>query len=380
MGSTEEMLGFFGGAFRGMPVLVTGHTGFKGSWLSIWLRELGAEVIGYSVDVPTTPSNFEASRLGERMTDVRGDVRNLDALCRVIEEHKPQAVFHLAAQPIVRLSYAEPKETFDVNVGGTVNLLEAVRLTGSVKAVVCITSDKCYENREWLWGYREIDRLGGHDPYSASKAMAELAVASYRQSFFSVESYDEHGVALASARAGNVIGGGDWAQDRLVVDCMRALMAGEPIPVRNPHSVRPWQLVLEPLSGYLWLAAKLLQEDGGRYAEAWNFAPREQVVVSVGDLVQKLIELWGAGEWQNLSAGQAQAPHETALLRLSREKATNRLGWQPVYDWHEAVAETVSWFRVYHDHGADIDMYDACVGQIARYVGHARELGVVWAL
>jgi CDP-glucose 4,6-dehydratase len=377
MGSTEEMQAAFGGAFRGMPVLVTGHTGFKGSWLSIWLKELGAEVIGYSVDVPTAPSNFEASRLGQRMVDVRGDVRDLDALCRVIEEHKPRAVFHLAAQPIVRLSYAEPKETFDVNVGGTINLLEAVRLTDSIKTVVCITSDKCYENREWLWGYREIDRLGGHDPYSASKAMAELAVASYRQSFFPAETHD--GVSLASVRAGNVIGGGDWAQDRLVVDCMRALMDGEPIPIRNPHSVRPWQLVLEPLSGYLWLAAKLVQE-GGRYAEAWNFAPPESVSVRVGDLVQELIVLWGAGEWQDLSAGQAQAPHETSLLRLSWEKAANRLGWRAVYDWHEAAAETVSWFKVYHEHGADMDMYDACVGQVARYVGRARELGILWAL
>lgn len=362
-----------------MPVLVTGHTGFKGSWLSIWLKELGAEVIGYSVGVPTVPSNFEASHLGQQMGDARGDVRDLDGLCRVIEEHKPQVVFHLAAQPIVRLSYAEPKETFDVNVGGTVNILEAVRLTDSVKAVVCVTSDKCYENREWLWGYREIDRLGGHDPYSTSKAMVELAVASYRRSFFPVETYDEHGVALASVRAGNVIGGGDWARDRLVVDCMRALMDGEPIPVRNPHSVRPWQLVLEPLSGYLWLAAKLVQ-DGQRFAEAWNFGPPEHASVNVGDLVQKLIELWGSGEWEDLSAGQAQAPHETGLLRLSWEKAANRLGWRPIYDWHEAAAETVSWFKTYHEHGTGMDMYDACVGQIARYVDRARGLGVAWAL
>jgi len=368
----------FGRVFHRMPVLVTGHTGFKGSWLSIWLQELGAEVVGYSVDVPTVPSNFGATRLGQRVVDVRGDVRDLDALRRVIEEHEPRVVFHLAAQPIVRLSYAEPKETFDINVGGAVNVLEAVRLTDSVEAVVCVTSDKCYENREWLWGYREIDRLGGHDPYSASKAMTELAVASYRRSFFPVETYAEHGTALASARAGNVIGGGDWAQDRLVVDCMRALMDGEPILVRNPHSVRPWQLVLEPLSGYLWLAAKLVQE-GGRFAEAWNFAPPEHVAVSVGDLVQKLIELWGAGEWEDLSAGQARAPHETGLLRLSWEKAANRLGWRPVYDWHEAAAETVSWFKTYHEHGAEMDLYDACVGQIARYVDRARELGIVWA-
>jgi CDP-glucose 4,6-dehydratase len=319
------------------------------------------------------------------VVDVRGDVRDLDALCRVVEEHGPQVIFHLAAQPIVRLSYAEPKETFDVNVGGTVNVLEAVRRTESVRAVVCVTSDKCYENREWLWGYREIDRLGGHDPYSASKAMAELAVASYRRSFFPAKTYDERTgssgprVAVASARAGNVIGGGDWAQDRLVADCMRALMAGEPIPVRNPLSVRPWQLVLEPLSGYLWLAAKLVQE-GGAFAEAWNFGPSERMAVSVGDLVRRLIDLWGSGEWQDLSAGQAQAPHETGLLRLSWEKAANRLGWRPIYDWHGAVAETVSWFKTYHEHGADMDMYDACVGQIVRYVERARELGVAWAL
>jgi CDP-glucose 4,6-dehydratase len=380
------MRNVFGGVFEGMKVLVTGHTGFKGSWLSVWLEELGAEVIGYSLDPPTVPSNFEASHLGQRMVDVRGDVRNLDSLRRVIEEHEPQVVFHLAAQSIVRLSYAEPKETFDVNVGGTVNVLEAARLADSVKAVVCITSDKCYENQEWLWGYREIDRLGGHDPYSASKAMAELTVASYRRSFFPAKARDTEQtgrsgprVAVASARAGNVIGGGDWAQDRLVVDCMRALMDGRPIPVRNPHSVRPWQLVLEPLSGYLWLAAKLVQE-GEAFAEAWNFGPSERVAVSVGDLVQKLIELWGSGEWEDLSAGQAQAPHETGLLRLSWEKAANRLGWRPVYGWREAATETVSWFKTYRNHGADMDMYEPCVGQIVRYVDRARGLGVEWAL
>jgi CDP-glucose 4,6-dehydratase len=369
----------FGKIFRGIPVLVTGHTGFKGSWLSIWLKELGAEVIGYSVGVPTSPSNFEASRLGQRMVDVRDDVRSLGALYNVIGELKPQVVFHLAAQPIVRLSYAEPKETFDVNVGGTVNVLEAVRLTASVKAVVCITSDKCYENQEWVWGYRENDRLGGYDPYSASKAMAELAIAAYRRSFFPTDRYEEHGVAIASTRAGNVIGGGDWGKDRLVADCMRALMVGEPIPVRNPRSVRPWQHVLEPLSGYLWLAVRLLQE-GARFAEAWNFGPSEREAVGVGDLVQELIALWGAGEWEDLSAGQAQAPHEAGLLRLSWEKAANRLGWRPVYDWRAAAAETVAWYRTYQERGADADMYGTCVEQIARYVDRAREIGIEWAL
>ncbi|MFQ5874282.1 MAG: CDP-glucose 4,6-dehydratase, partial [Dehalococcoidia bacterium] len=217
----------FEGVFQGIPVLVTGHTGFKGSWLSIWLNELGAKVIGYSLDPPTVPSNFEASRLSQRVVDIRSDVRKLDALCRVIEEFKPQVVFHLAAQAIVLESYASPKDTFDINVGGTVNVLEAIRLTTSVKAAVCITSDKCYENQEWMWGYREIDRLGGRDPYSASKAMAELAISAYRQSFFPTDRYEEHGVAVASTRAGNVIGGGDWGKDRIVSDSVRALMEGQ---------------------------------------------------------------------------------------------------------------------------------------------------------
>ena len=365
--------GTFHGVFRGMPVLVTGHTGFKGSWLSVWLNELGASVVGYSLDPPSVPSNFEVSRLAQRVFDVRNDVRRLDALCDVIEEFKPQVIFHLAAQPIVRVSYADPKETFDVNVGGTVNVLEATRLTNSVRAVVCITSDKCYEDQGWVWGYRESDALGGHDPYSASKAMAELAISAYRRSFFPAEKYDEHRVGIASARAGNVIGGGDWGEDRLVPDCMRALVEGRPIPIRYPHYVRPWQSVLESLSGYLWLATKLLQE-GVEFAEAWNFGPSGQLAVSVQGLVEKLIELWGSGEWEDVTSDDA--PHEMGLLRLSWEKAANRLGWQPVYTWREAVAETVDWFRRY---AAGVDMYDTCVEQIGGYVDRARELGVAWA-
>jgi CDP-glucose 4,6-dehydratase len=314
--------------------------------------------------------------LAKLVIDVRNDVRELDALQAVIDEHKPQVVFHLAAQPIVRVSYEEPKETFGVNVGGTVNLLEAVRLTGSVRAFVCVTTDKVYDDQEWLWGYRENDRLGGHDPYSASKAMAELAVASYRRSFFPAEKIAEHGVGVASARAGNVIGGGDWGKDRLVPDCMRALMEGRVIPIRFPSYVRPWQLVLEPLAGYLWLGAKLLQE-GGEYAEAWNFGPREQAAVTVRELVQTLIEGWGSGEWKDVSS--EKDPHETALLRLSWEKAANRLDWQPVYDWHEAAAATVDWHKTYHEGGSGVDMYGPCVEHIRQYVDRARELGVAWA-
>jgi CDP-glucose 4,6-dehydratase len=367
----------FGGVFQGMPVLVTGHTGFKGSWLSIWLNELGAKVIGYSLGPPTVPNNFGVSRLAQRVVDTRSDVRQLDALRRVVEEFKPQVLFHLAAQPIVRESYANPKDTFDTNVGGTVNILEAIRLTSSVEAAVCITSDKCYQNQEWTWGYREIDRLGGHDPYSASKAMAELAISAYRQSFFPAERYEEHRTAVASTRAGNVIGGGDWGNDRLVPDSMRALMKGQAIRIRNPHSVRPWQFILEPLSGYLWLAAKLLRE-GCRFAEAWNFGPPERLAISVRDLVQKLIQLWGVGDWEDVSSDQA--PHEAGLLSLSWEKAANLLGWRPVYTWHEALAETVEWFKKYHESDSGGDMYNTCVEQIRRYVDRARELDVVWAL
>ena len=366
----------FGGIFQAMPVLVTGHTGFKGSWLSIWLNELGAKVIGYSLDVPTTPSNFEASHLAQRVVDVRGDVRDVGALCRVIEEFQPRVIFHLAAQPIVRVSYANPKDTFDINAGGTVNVLEAVRLTDSVEAALCITTDKCYENREWTWGYREIDRLGGHDPYSASKAMAELAISSYRRSFFPPGKYVAHGIAIASARAGNVIGGGDWGTDRLMADSMRALMKGQTICIRNPGSVRPWQFVLEPLSGYLWLAANLLHE-GDRFSEAWNFGPLEPWAISVRDLMQKLIELWGTGNWEDV--GSEDEPHETGLLRLSCDKAANCLGWRPAYAWDEALAETVDWFKKYHAGGSREDMYDVCIEQIEHYVDRARELATAWA-
>jgi CDP-glucose 4,6-dehydratase len=371
------MQSIFGGVFKGVPVLVTGHTGFKGSWLSIWLNELGAQVIGYSLDPPTSPSNFEASRLAQRVVDIRSDVRDLDALRWAIEEHEPRVVFHLAAQPIVRVSHAEPKETFDTNVGGTVNVLEAIRLTGSVKVAVCITSDKCYLNQEWTWGYREIDRLGGHDPYSASKAMAELAIAAYRQSFFPVGRYEDHGVSVASARAGNVIGGGDWGKDRLVPDSLRALLEGRKVLVRHPDSVRPWQSVLEPLSGYLWLAAKLLQE-GGKFAQALNFGPPEHKAVPVGTLVQRLLQLWGTGDWEVIST--ESDPHEAGLLQLSWNKAANHLGWEPVYTWSEALSGVVDWFKAYQSDKSSTDMYDVCVEQIRKYVERGREMGLGWAL
>jgi CDP-glucose 4,6-dehydratase len=366
----------FANVYDGLPVLVTGHTGFKGSWLSIWLRELGADVTGFSLpEMPTAPSNYGVCRLGDRLADVRGDVRDLDAVRAVIAAHRPQLIFHLAAQPLVLAAYRQPKETFDTNTGGTVNLLEAVRTSEGVDAVVCVTTDKVYENHEWVWGYRENDRLGGHDPYSASKAMAELAIAAYRQSYFVGGR-----PAVASARAGNVIGGGDFAADRLLPDTMRALMAGQPVPVRNPDHVRPWQHLLESLSGYLWLGAHLLR-DGAAYAEAWNFAPRESRGVTAREVVEKTVALWGEGEWQPAAA--AQPEKETALLRLNWDKAANRLGWRPLYDWEQAVAATVDWFRSYHQRQQDapeqLDMYEVCAVQIDNYVARAGALGFPWA-
>jgi CDP-glucose 4,6-dehydratase len=367
----------FSSAYQGKTVLVTGHTGFKGSWLTIWLLELGANVIGFSLEKePTSPSNFVVSDLSPHIKDLRGDIRNYNEIKHVLETHRPQIVFHLAAQPIVLHSITQPKLTLDTNAGGTVNLLEAIRETSSVRALVSITTDKVYENMEWLWGYRESDRLGGHDPYSASKAMAEMAIAAYRHSFFHPNNYNEHGFALASVRAGNVIGGGDFADFRLVPDCMKALMSGEPIGIRNPLSIRPWQHVLEPLSGYLLLGTKLLEE-GTNYGEAWNFGPREQKGIPAQQLAEKLVDLWGSGSWVHTDPGFAKV--ETGQLRLSWEKAAARLAWQPVYTWEEALAEIVAWFKAYQQSAsAEIDM--RLVGQrhIAAYTNRAKELGLQW--
>jgi CDP-glucose 4,6-dehydratase len=336
----------------------------------MWLLALGAEVIGYSLpESPTSPSNFDTADLGPHITDIRGDIGDLAKVCQTVETYKPEIVFHLAAQPIVLRSFEQPQPTFMTNAMGTVNLLEAVRTTGSVKAVVSITTDKVYENKEWFWGYRESDQLGGHDPYSASKSMAELAIAAYRHSFFSTD----NGPAVGTVRAGNVIGGGDFAAYRLVPDCMRALMTGQPIAIRNPLSVRPWQHVLEPLSGYLWLAAKLAA-DGQDYAEAWNFGPLEQVGVTAGDLAEKLVSLWGSGSWVQTNPELAKA--ETGLLRLSWEKSASRLGWRPIYTWEEALSEIVAWFKVFQ--AGSEDMLEFGRQHIQRYVTKAMELKPAW--
>ena len=280
--------------WRGKRVFMTGHTGFKGSWLSLWLQSMGAQVVGYALAPPTNPSLFEVAEVGKGMTSIIGDIRDLEKLRAVFTEHKPDIVIHMAAQPLVRYSYIEPVETYATNVMGTVNLLEAVRSTPSVKAVVNITSDKCYENREWVWGYRENEAMGGYDPYSSSKGCAELVASAYRNSYFHPDKYQQHGVAIASARAGNVIGGGDWAGDRLIPDILRAIVLGEPVHIRSPHAIRPWQHVLEPLSGYLQLAQKLYT-DGTAYAEGWNFGPNEEDAKPVQWIVEKLTESWGEG-------------------------------------------------------------------------------------
>lgn len=347
--------------WKGKRVLLTGHTGFKGSWLSLWLQSMDARVTGYALLPPTKPSLFEVADVGKGMTSIIGDIRDLEHLRAVFAEHRPEVVFHLAAQALVRHSYLEPVATYSTNVMGTVNLLEAVRDTDSVKAVVNVTSDKCYENREWVWGYRENEAMGGHDPYSSSKGCAELVTAAYRNSFFPPEKYKKHGVALASVRAGNVIGGGDWADDRLISDILRAISQGKPVNIRSPHAVRPWQHVLEPLSGYL-LLAKNLYEEGVVCAEGWNFGPNDEDAKNVQWIVEKLTRSWGEGASWVLEGGDH--PHEAHCLQLDCSKAKARLGWQPRWHLAEALAAIIDWHRAYLK---GKDMRDRTLRQIDTY-------------
>jgi CDP-glucose 4,6-dehydratase len=328
--------------WRGKRVLITGHTGFKGSWLSLWLQSLGCEVTGYALPSSTAPNLFEMARVAAGMRSVLGDVRDAQALSKTVMETQPEIVFHLAAQALVRQSYRDPVETFQTNVMGTTHLLEAVRVSKGVKAVVNVTTDKCYENREWIWPYREDEALGGHDPYSASKACSELVTSAYRRSFFANERYAEHGVALASARAGNVIGGGDWSADRLIPDTIRAFSQGEVVQIRYPNAVRPWQHVLDPLAGYLMLAQRLY-EDGPPYAQAWNFGPAQQDAQAVKYLVEQMAALWGQGARYEV-LDQAVA-HEAHTLRLDTTKAQLQLGWQPRIPLSRALNMTLDWVR-----------------------------------
>lgn len=323
--------------FNGKRVLVTGDTGFKGAWLCLWLKQLGAVVNGFALP-PEQDSLFNALNLASLINHTDGDIRNEAELLACFQQTEPEFVFHLAAQSLVRLSYTEPKSTFDTNVGGSVNLLEAVRSTPSVRSLVYVTSDKCYRNREWIWGYREHDELGGHDPYSASKAAAEVVIASYTDSFFRARKT----LGVASVRAGNVIGGGDWALDRIVPDCVRALLDGRPIQIRNPHATRPWQHVLDPLSGYLLVASRLYREPE-RFGGAWNFGPRAESIRTVHDLAHTLIRYWGSGTTEE--AREDNAPHEATLLHLNCDKAHHLLGWHAGWDFEQAVAETAVWYR-----------------------------------
>ncbi|MGI8439170.1 MAG: CDP-glucose 4,6-dehydratase [Thermoleophilaceae bacterium] len=326
--------------WRGRRVLLTGHTGFKGSWLCLWLQALGAEVVGYSGAAPTHPSLHELARVGEGMTGVEGDIRDLEALAGTMAEHRPEVVVHMAAQPIVRRAMRAPVSTYEVNVMGTVNVLEAVRLAGSVRVVVNVTTDKCYRNREWEWGYRETEAMGGSDPYSSSKACSELVTAAYRASFFSMASGGA-GTAVATARAGNVIGGGDWGEDRLIPDAMRAALDGRPVRVRNPNAIRPWQHVLNPLSGYLALAQSLWEDRAN--ADGWNFGPEDRDARPVGAVVGRLAELWGEGlTWEHDGGAH---PHEAHYLKLDSSRARARLGWVPTWGLERALTSIVAWYR-----------------------------------
>lgn len=350
-------------ALRGRRVAVTGHTGFKGGWLVHWLSALGAEVHGFALAPDTTPSLFDVARVEPRCaTHTLGDVRDRHLVAQWLGDLAPDVVLHLAAQPIVLSSYEDPVWTLETNVQGTWNVLDAVRNTPSVHALVNVTSDKCYDNREWVWGYRESDPLGGHDPYSASKGAAEVVFGAYQRSFFSPRS----AFGAASVRAGNVIGGGDWAPQRIVPDIVRALTSGVSIPVRRPEAQRPWQHVLEPIGGYLLLAARLLRSPKS-FQGAYNFGPRPENARPVRDLVTGMIDAWGGGDWQDRS--DPEAPHEAHFLRLAIDKAADQLGWTPRWGFERTVAETVAW---YHAHAAGEDMDRWCQRQIAAYASDLR--------
>lgn len=342
--------------WRGKRVLLTGHTGFKGSWLSLWLQAMGAELHGLALAPPTSPSLFEEAGVGAGMTSTIGDIRDYQAVLAAVEACKPEIIIHMAAQPLVRYSYQNPVETYATNVMGTVHLLEAARQVGSARAIVNVTTDKCYENKEWVWGYREDEPMGGYDPYSNSKGCAELVTSAYRRSFF-----QQSGIALASARAGNVIGGGDWAADRLVPDILRAFEKNEPVTIRNPHSTRPWQHVLEPLSGYLTLAERLYKE-GNAFAEGWNFGPHDDDARPVQWIVEQMAGNWGDNATWQLDGGEH--PHEANYLKLDISKAKTGLAWQPRWNLATALGMIIEWHRAWLDQA---DVKAKCLQQISQY-------------
>lgn len=358
--------------FKRAKILITGHTGFKGSWLSLWLTQLGAQVYGASLDVPSAPSHFVAAELESRVRDYRLDILDKDALTGLFEEIQPDFVFHLAAQALVRRSYETPVETWQTNALGTINVLEALRALQNPCAAVVITSDKCYDNVEWVWGYRETDALGGPDPYSASKGAAELAIRSYVRSFFPSDGV----VRIGIGRAGNVIGGGDWAGDRIVPDCIRAWSLGRTVPLRNPLATRPWQHVLEPLSGYLNLAM-VLKGSPALHGEPFNFGPPAHQNHSVGELVSAMAGHWDQVRSEDVSA-QHGGPYESGLLKLNCDKALNHLGWRAVWDFPATVRATALWYRQYYEQPSK-SIADFSLGQITEYVSAAQSKGVLWA-
>jgi CDP-glucose 4,6-dehydratase len=333
--------------FRDKRVLITGHTGFKGGWLTLWLHSLGAEIIGYSLDPPTEPSFFNETNLKDLITDIRGNILDYDVIFQTINTYRPEFIFHLAAQPLVRQSYKNPRDTFNVNIIGTINILDSIRITRYPVTCVCITSDKCYENREWAYAYRENDALGGFDPYSASKGAAEIVIASYRNSFF-YPNIQNPVISLSSARAGNVIGGGDWAEDRIVPDCIKSLSAGNPVIIRNSGAVRPWQFILDPLFGYLWLALKM-KENPALFSDAWNFGPYFTNNIRVKNLAEMIIREWGRDSYEIISQTENNSLHEAEYLKLDIAKSMTKLGWNPVYNIEETIQKTVAgytaWYR-----------------------------------
>lgn len=353
------MIDIFNNFYKGKRVLVTGHTGFKGSWLSIWLNELGADVIGIALDPFSDRDNFVLSGIGSRIkADIRADIRDGALMKQILAEYQPEIVFHLAAQPLVRLSYEIPVETYETNVMGTINIMEAIRATKSVKVGVMITTDKCYDNKENLTGYKEEDPLGGYDPYSSSKGACELSIQSWRNSFFNPADYDKkHTVSLSSARAGNVIGGGDWALDRIIPDCIRALESDKFINIRSPKAVRPWEHVLEPLSGYL-LLAKNMWENPTEYCEGWNFGPEMDSVLTVWEIATAMVENFGYGKLRDVS--DPDSPHEASYLMLDITKAKKRLGWHPRLDATQTIALTADWYKRYKNE----NVYNLCIEEI----------------
>lgn len=346
--------------YKDKTVLITGHTGFKGAWLSIWLHKLGARVIGYGLDPYTEDDIFVVSGLKDRVIDIRGDIRDYEKLSEVFNIYKIDIVFHLAAQALVKLSYENPKETYETNVMGTLNVLECVKNSSTVKAAIMVTSDKCYNNTEQIWGYRENDPMGGYDPYSSSKGCAEILIESYRNSFINPKNYRVHGKSIASVRAGNVIGGGDWSRDRIIPDCIRAINKSEDIQIRNPKAVRPWQHVLEPLSGYLLLGSKMY-EDGVSYCSGWNFGPSSDSIVPVAHIVDKVIAEWEYGKWVDIS--ERNTPHEAKLLSLDCTKAKSYLNWTPKLNIDQALRLSIAWYKYFHGR----DAYDLSVNQIEAY-------------